>query len=79
MDPQWLGPYEIAADLGKGFYTLSDLESGDVVTKRVNGAHLKAYVTPQSYSTAQVNNPICFASTFLVSKYHAISLNNLVV
>ena len=22
MDPQWLGPYEIAADLGKGFYAL---------------------------------------------------------
>ena len=46
MDPQWLGPYEIATDLGKGFYALSDLKSGDIVTRRVNAAHLKAYLAP---------------------------------
>ena len=64
MDPQWLGPYEIAADLGKGFYALSDVTSGDIVIKRVNGAHLKPYNAPSlshgsstSNLTAQVINP----------------------
>ena len=45
LDPQWLGSYRIANDLGKGFYALSDLNSEDIVTKRINGAHLKAYFT----------------------------------
>ena len=45
LDPQWLGPYRIATDLGKGFYALSDLNSENIVTKRINGAHLKAYFT----------------------------------
>ena len=45
MNPQWLGPYEIAADLGKGFYALSDVTNGDIAIKRVNGAHLKPYNT----------------------------------
>ena len=44
MDPQWLGPYEIAADLRKGFYAVSDVTNGDIAIKRVNGAHLKAYL-----------------------------------
>lgn len=48
IDPQWLGPYEITADLGKGFYALSDLESAEIVIKRVNGAHLKLYHDPLS-------------------------------
>lgn len=48
IDPQWLGPYEITTDLGKGFYALSDLESGEIVIKRVNGAHLKLYHDPLS-------------------------------
>jgi hypothetical protein len=54
MDPQWLGPYEIAADLGKGFYALSDVTNGDIAIKRVNGAHLKAYNsnTPSSHASS---------------------------
>lgn len=48
IDPQWLGPYTIAAELGKGFYSLSDLESGAIVIQRVNSAHLKLYITPSS-------------------------------
>ena len=43
MDLRWLGPYEIAADLRKGFYAVSDVTNGDIAIKRVNGAHLKAY------------------------------------
>ena len=68
MDPQWLGPYEIAADLGKGFYALSDVTNGDIAIKRVNGAHLKAYNsnTPSSHASstsdlaAQVINSCSF-------------------
>ena len=45
MDPQWLGPYVIATDLDKGFYALSDLNTGEIVTKRINAAHLKPYIT----------------------------------
>lgn len=52
-DPEWLGPFEVAADLGKGFYSLSDLNSGEIVIKRVNGAHLKVCLTPP----AQQKNP----------------------
>ena len=33
MDPQWLGPYEVTKDLGKGFYTLSDPNTGVVFVK----------------------------------------------
>ena len=66
MDPQWLGPYEIAVDLGKGFYALSDVTNGDIAI--INGAHLKAYNsnTPSSHTSstsdlaAQVINSCSF-------------------
>ena len=48
MDPQWLGPYEFTKNLGKGFYTLSDPNTGVVFVKRVNGSHLKTYFTSSS-------------------------------
>ena len=48
MDPQWLGPYLVAKDLGKGFYSLEDLAKGKKVTERINGAHLKIYVCASS-------------------------------
>ena len=51
MDPQWLGSFKIAVDLGKVFYALSDIQSGEYATKRVNGAHLKVYHTPLLNST----------------------------
>ena len=38
-------PYTIARDLGKGFYSLSDGE--DIIVKRISGAHLKIYISPQ--------------------------------
>ena len=56
MDPQWLGPYEIAADLGKGFYTLSDATNGDIAIKRVNGAHLKPYNNALLSQTSSTSN-----------------------
>ena len=48
MDPQWLGPYKVAKDLGKGFYALESLQDGSIVIERINGAHLKVYLTPPS-------------------------------
>lgn len=47
MDPQWLGPYRVANDLGKGFYSLENLQDGSKAVERINGAHLKVYFAPQ--------------------------------
>ena len=42
LDDRWLGPYTVAKDLGKGFYSLGDGKNlADI--KRINGAHLKIY------------------------------------
>ena len=45
LDNKWLGPYEILKDLGKGFFSLKSIESGQVI-QRIHGAHLKRYFTP---------------------------------
>ena len=48
MDPKWLSPSLITHDLGKGFYSLVTLDQEKIVTKRINGAHLKLYLCPSS-------------------------------
>ena len=48
MDPKWLSPGLITHDLGKGFYSLVTLDQKKIVTKRINGAHLKLYLCPPS-------------------------------
>jgi hypothetical protein len=48
MDPKWLSPSLITHDLGKGFYSLVTIDQKKIVTKRINGAHLKLYVRPPS-------------------------------
>ena len=45
---QILGPSLITHDLGKGFYSLVTLDQMKIVTKRINGAHLKLYLRPPS-------------------------------
>ena len=40
MDHKWLGPYDIIKNVGKGFFTIRRMDSGDVI-KRIHGAHLK--------------------------------------
>ena len=45
MDYKWLGPYEVMKDVGKGFFSLKDMENGKIVN-RIHGAHLKVYRTP---------------------------------
>ena len=55
LDHRWLGPYTIAQDLGKGFYSLSDGE--DIIVKRICGAHLKIYVPPQPSEERSLANP----------------------
>ena len=67
MDPQWLGPFEVAADLGKGFYSLRDIQTGEIVTKRVNGSHLKVYLT-HSTSQSQGTLNVCTCTLVLVIK-----------
>ena len=44
LDPQWLGPYLVVNDLGKGFYSLRSMKDNSKV-ERVNGAHLKVYIS----------------------------------
>lgn len=46
MDAEWLGPLLVSHELGKGFYTLASLDGKNVVTKSINGAHLKVLITP---------------------------------
>ena len=48
MDPKWLSPSLITHALGKGFYSLVTLDQKKIVTKRINGAHLKLYLRPPS-------------------------------
>ncbi|KAL5499988.1 hypothetical protein EMCRGX_G011472 [Ephydatia muelleri] len=43
MDDKWLGPLLVSSELGKGFYSLSDLDGKSTKVKRINGAHLKPY------------------------------------
>ena len=43
-----MGPSLITHDLGKGFYSLVTLDQKKIVTKRINGAHLKLYLCPPS-------------------------------
>eukprot|EP00731_Ephydatia_muelleri_P000953 Em0001g953a len=42
MDDKWLGLL-VSSELGKGFYSLSDLDGKSIKVKRINGAHLKPY------------------------------------
>ncbi|KAL5510421.1 hypothetical protein EMCRGX_G005962 [Ephydatia muelleri] len=43
MDPKSLSPSLITRDLGKDVYSLVTLDQKKIVTKRINGAHLKLY------------------------------------
>ncbi len=57
MDPKWLGPFEVAANLGKGFFALQDTTSKKIVVQRVNGAHLKLYIiSPFLDQNSEVSN-----------------------
>ena len=47
MDAKWLGPLLVSREFGKGF---SGLDGENVITKIINGAHLKVYVNPHSKS-----------------------------
>ena len=46
LDHKWLGPYTITGHLGKGLYRLQAVDNPHFVVARVNGAHLKPYVSP---------------------------------
>ena len=47
LDCKWVGPYRIAAHLGKGLFRLEREDNPMDVITRVNGLHLKAYLQPQ--------------------------------
>lgn len=44
MQPRWLGPYIIHADLGKGVYKITNPETGKVLQTAVNQCRLKHYI-----------------------------------
>ena len=48
LDVKYLGPYKITEVLGKGTYSLELGSDSSQQVKKVNGAHLKPYVTPTS-------------------------------
>ena len=45
MGHKWLGSYEVVKNLGKGFFTLQNMESGQII-QQIHGTHLKLYFTP---------------------------------
>ena len=68
MDNRWLGPYQIIKDLGKGFFSLHNLDTGKII-QRVHGAHLKIYNTPlntptNSVKSQQVNDVLLYFFVF---------------
>lgn len=43
LDGDWIGPYKIAASLGRGLYCLKDTKDPQKKISRVCGVHLKPY------------------------------------
>ena len=46
LDYMWKGPYIITKSLGRGLYSLKATDDSNVNISRVNGAHLKHYMSP---------------------------------
>lgn len=46
LDYRWKGPYIITKSLGRGLYSLKAADDSNVNISRVNGAHLKHYMSP---------------------------------
>ena len=45
LDHRWIGPYKIVKDVGKGFYSIQNVDNGKKPA-RIHGIHLKPYNTP---------------------------------
>lgn len=45
LDHRWIGPYKVVKDVGKGFYSIQNLENRKK-SARIHGIHLKPYNTP---------------------------------
>ena len=58
MDAKYVGPFVITRSLGKGLYALQSLENTGHVIDRVNGAHLKPYLTPPPGKTAPIRKTV---------------------
>ena len=70
MDAKFVGPFIITKNLGKGLYALQLVENPDRVIDRVNGMHLKPYLTPPP-------SPSCELSlNMTISPDHNCSLNS---
>ena len=79
MDARFTGPYIITQNVGNGLYALQLIEDPTVVVERVNGAHLKPYITPHqslegqsedlsSYSMSQLDDSYtCSSKVFLAA------------
>ena len=49
LDSRWTGPYRIIKSLGRGLYSLESVEDSKNTVTRVNGVHLKQYITREVY------------------------------
>ena len=49
LDSKWTGPYRIIKSLGRGLYSLESVEDSKNTVTRVNGVHLKQYITREVY------------------------------
>ena len=64
LDIRWLGPYIIVNNLGKGLYSLKLVGNTDCIVGRINGSHLKPYISSSSaisppISTNSSREPAC--------------------
>ena len=58
MDAKYVGPFVITRILGKGLYALQSVENIGHVIDRVNGVHLKPYLTPPPGKTTPIRKTV---------------------
>ena len=76
LDHKWRGPYEITRVLGKGLYSLKDVNTHQII-ERVNGYHLKEYHMASSMSN-QVGKDILDAEIciYVCLRYNTLITSN---
>lgn len=65
LDKKWMGPFQIRKSLGKGLFMISAVNNPEVSVKRVNGSHLKPYLTPSTsfdLESSSVNDSLFYPS-----------------
>ena len=57
LDHRWIDPYKIVKDVGKGFYSIQNVDNGKK-SARIHGIHLKPYNTPAETPKSGKQEPL---------------------